>query len=322
MKIIFRTNFGKNIGMGHLYRSLSLAHAIKHLSHAQILFIINKPTDIIKDFPYILSEKFDNKDIEIIKKQAPDIVIFDSYLATIDYLIQFHDITKLVMFDDNNDIYKKIPAHILINGNLHAKTLKYESLFGDTTFLLGPKYLVMKPEYWGHNLDLNISKDVISITTGGTDFYNLIPAFMRSLKSLKIKKRIIIGPAFEENEIREIELLKDDNYELIYKPISLKKYIETSKIVITAAGSTIYEILALHKFPVIYIIADNQEKIAKTLETYGILNLGWYRDIDWGNLEIVINKLLNIQSINEKLYNLFDGKGALRSAREILSANY
>lgn len=317
MKIIFRTNFGKDIGFGHLYRSLSLAYATNKITHAEILFILNEKTELLRDFSVILSEKFDD-DLNIIDDYNPDVIVFDSYLASKDYLLQLRDKAMLVMFDDNNNIYGEIPSHILINGNIYAKTLKYRSLFGDTKFLLGPKYLVMKPEYWSDIPDRDTEGEGILITTGGADFHRLMPEFMKALKDLDVRKRVIIGPAFEKEEIKQIEDLKDNGYDLIYKPFSLKKYIQISKIVITAAGSTIYEVLTLHRFPVMYVLADNQKKIAQALERYGIVNLGWYGRINWKGLEGLIKNLLHSQSIDKTVYTLFDGKGALRVAEEIL----
>ena len=45
-EVIIRTNFGKNIGLGHLYRNLKLAEELKKLY--KVIFAIDKKTKILK----------------------------------------------------------------------------------------------------------------------------------------------------------------------------------------------------------------------------------------------------------------------------------
>lgn len=334
MRIVFRTNGGKNIGLGHIYRCLSLAKAIKDenkkakKNDIEITFISNKETiELIQknNYKIINSDEFNEKDIQKIKKQSPNIIIFDSYLADDEYLKQLKQISKLIIFDDNNDIYNsKIPNKI-INGNIHAEKLNYSN---KETHFLGPKYLVMREEYWNNtnhiiNETTNKSKQekTLMITTGGADFNKIMIKFIRALKELKMNKKLIIGPAYEEGYIQQIkkEIQNDESYELIYKPKTLKTHIENSDYVLTAAGSTIYEILTLNKTPIIYTLADNQKLIAKELEKYGIKNLGNYDKINYDDIEKDILMITNKENSKIKeLFNLFDGQGAKRIAKEII----
>jgi spore coat polysaccharide biosynthesis predicted glycosyltransferase SpsG len=170
---------------------------------------------------------------------------------------------------------------------------------------------------------MNKSKQekTLMITTGGADINKIMIKFTKSLKQLKINKKIIIGPAYEEGYIQQIkkEIQNDESYELIYKPKSLKEHIENSNYVLTAAGSTIYEILTLNKIPIIYILADNQKLIAKELERYGTTNLGNYDKIQYDNLKEVIEELTTKEDFKIKeLFSLFDGQGAKRIAKEII----
>ena len=318
-----------------IYRCLSLAKAIKdenkrtEKNDIEITFISNKESiDLIQKNNYksINSDKFNKEDIQTIKKQNPDIIIFDSYLADNEYLKQLKQITKLIIFDDNNDIYNSEIPDVIINGNIHANKLNYSN---KEAHFLGPKYLVMREEYWNNinhivNETTNKSKQekTLMITTGGADFNKIMIKFIKSLKELKINKKIIIGPAYEEEYIQQIkkEIQNDDNYELIYKPKSLKKHIENSDYVLAAAGSTIYEILTLNKIPIIYTLADNQLLIAKELEKYGIKSLGNYDKIKYNNLKEEIEESITKENFKIKeLFNLFDGQGAKRITKEIIS---
>jgi len=186
----------------------------------------------------------------------------------------------------------------------------------------------MREEYWNNTNNIidkttNTSKQekTLMITTGGADFNKIMIKFIKSLKELKINKKIIIGPAYEEEYIQQIkkEIQNDDNYELIYKPKSLKKHIENSDYVLAAAGSTIYEILTLNKIPIIYTLADNQLLIAKELERYGIKSLGYYDKIKYNYLKEEIEGSITKENFKiQELFNLFDGQGAKRITKEII----
>lgn len=326
MKVVFQTNAGKNIGLGHLMRCIAFAQAIQHVKlESQVIFYINKTAKklIPNKFQVFYFNEFGDRVLKEIYFQNPDLVVFDSYLATREYLEDLRQISTFIQFDDNNDIYGSIVASVLINGNLHSKSLGYISKYDDTLFLLGPKYLVMKPEYW------NLSKykedgEGILITTGGSDLYNLIPKFFDALKPLKTRKRFVIGPAFSNTQGKILsDMIKDDPFsEIIRRPSSLKSYIADSEVVISASGSTVYEILTLRKIPIVFTIAQNQRLIAHKLHQEGVPYLGWYNQVDWKNLFSTVLKVLNNKAYFlkkfKKLFEQFDGKGALRAADIIL----
>ena len=329
MKILFRTNSGTNIGLGHLYRCISLAKAIKTLNNnIKIAFVINEEAiNILKNYyvDFLASECFDEKDLKLIKSINPNMIVFDSYLANDEYLKKLANISKLAVFDDNDNIYNLSSVNIIINGNLPADTL-YFSKKENIKYLLGPKYLVMKQEYW----DLN-KKDLypvdnyktIMITTGGADNNNLMLKFINSLKDLGTKLKIIIGQVYTEEEINKIKKIAfGKNIELVYKPVSLKEQIQTSDLVITSTGLTVYEILLLKKPLIIYTSAENQKQIAMELEKYGVFNLGWFENIKWDRLPFYITKLCKdltsyAQNFNQS-FELIDGQGALRISRFLL----
>jgi len=350
--IIFRTNGGKDSGLGHMMRCLSLAKALSAKCPEEVIIFRanNEMRSLIleNNFGFQPSENYNEADAEDIKRQKPKMILFDSYLGNNDYLRKIKQNSFLVQFDDNNDIYTPIAADIIINGNIHALSLHYNvgaggvstklmklserklkylppakvhlgqnSQFNSTRtqkLLLGPKYLIMREEYQGYIEEKE--GNGIMITTGGADFLNLMPQFIKSLRDTEYKKTIIIGPAFIEEEIEEIKQLTDGNrmFELVYKPKSLKKHILASEIVITAAASTVYEVLRLKKIPVIYTLADNQKKIEAALRERQVVSLGNYKGIIFEK-EFMVEKIeeakKNENNISD-LYDIFDGEGVFR----------
>lgn len=319
-RIAFRTMGSKYIGYGHLYRCLSLAKAIiKEAIDSHIIFIVNgEAAEIVRDhgFEYIESNVFNN-DCEIIKDADFDLVIIDSYDASNSYLRSIKNLTKILLFDDNNDIYDSQIPDILLNGNIHAKDLDYKRN-GSTCFLLGLEYLVMQEAYWNDsNANLG-NKEGILITTGGSDIFNISVEILRELNKTDFIKKVVVGPGYSNKTINELSKLKDDNTSIIMKPNGLRKYIMNSEYVITASGSTVYEVLSQKSIPIIFSLADNQEKAYKYLKNIGIHTIGNYPDIKFNKI-IPILKNKDKKDYREQ-FNLIDGKGALRVARVILSA--
>lgn len=320
-RIIIRTLGGKEIGYGHYYRCLSLAKAIKLIDkNIDIIFIINKDLmSLIEntDFNFIISEDL-TEDMKIIKNLDIDLFIFDSYLGDDNYLRVIKEKTKLMLIDDNNDIYDSSIPNIIYNGNIHAEKLGYSNVEGQIK-LLGPKYLIMKEEYWNGNADENLDKDGVLITTGGTDEYGIALKILKEIKDLNVKVKVIIGPGYTDDYIKKIEYIKTNNMELIYKPGSLKTHISSSKIVITAGGSTVYEVLSQKSIPIVFSIADNQDLICRELIDNGIEYLGKYPDIEYKKLKKLIGRIKDkVIYENEKVFNLIDGRGTIVVAKVLI----
>lgn len=320
--IMIRTLGGKGIGYGHFYRCLSFAKAIKLADeYISVTFLINQGLASLLEnmkFEFIISDGLD-RDFEIINKFNIDLFMFDSYLGNDNYLRKIKQQTKIMLIDDNNDIYDSSIPDIIYNGNIHAESLGYSDT-KDQLRLLGSKYLIMKEEYWNGKQNIDIDKEGILITTGGTDEYGIAVEIINVIKDLDIKTTIIIGPGYTDGYIRKIEELKSKNIKLIYKPDSLKRYINSSKIVITAGGSTVYEVLSQKSVPIIFSIADNQDLICRKLSDIGIVYLGKFPHINYGEIIENIEKSIN-EEVHELDYikDLLDGNGASRTAKEIVS---
>jgi spore coat polysaccharide biosynthesis predicted glycosyltransferase SpsG len=132
----------------------------------------------------------------------------------------------------------------------------------------------MKEEYWNFNSTNVKNKKGILITTGGSDYNNLSPKILYSLKDYKILKTVIIGPGFSQKTIKELFKLKDEYTRIVIQPKGLKKFIESSSYVITSAGSTVYEVIYANSKLVIFAVADNQLKIYNYLTKLEVENIG------------------------------------------------
>lgn len=323
MRVVFRTEGGSSVGMGHLSRCLSLSHVFS--KEADIVFVVNEEaSSVVRNSGYdvCLSEAFDVSDVAKITSLKPDLIVVDSYRADSDYIDSLRKIAKVAIFDDNGE-HNPVTAHYVINGNLHATHIDYQSLYTDTLFFLGPRFLVMKPEYWHIEEEDNYKGEGILITVGGADPHHLILKFMEALRDLPIVKKVIVGPFVPPDELQKIEG-NSKGFDIIWKPPSLKEHIKRSKLVLTATGSTVYEAILLGKRLVVFSLAENQVPIAEALARHGVLYLGHFENIDWQSLSEIIEREYSESdalSLDAKTIGL-DGKGVFRLTEELIGSWY
>jgi spore coat polysaccharide biosynthesis predicted glycosyltransferase SpsG len=329
MKILFRTNAGQE-GLGHLNRVYSLYIALNEIINFDYRFIVNKEAKKrllmwnVNEKYIRSSDNYNSQDVELISAYNPDIVVVDTYKSNNQYFnyLKENCSAVVVMFDDNNSLYSNMTVDVLINGNVYANELNYEGNINYDQGLFGPQYLVMNPDFWSIDKMQSQEAEGILVTCGGADPKNLMIDLINKLDNIDVTKKIVVGPYFTAKQVDKIKIkiANKNKFKLVMQPVGLKKYIEKSNVILTAAGSTVYETLTLNKRPITYIMEDDQVKIANSFAEKGVINLGWQENIEKNNISKAIKKSNNKTYKNQlrKLYNSFDGGGAHRVAKKIL----
>lgn len=240
-------------------------------------------------------------------------MVVDTYLAPPDYLEALGEECLLVQFEDGTGGSRQVTAHVLVNGNLHARSLGYRKVNPYTRLLLGPKYLVMRPEYWDA-CPLPDSDPGIMVTTGGSDLHNLLPKFLEALSPTPFDVTAVIGPYFTREQAAAAKdaagsRAPPGTLSLIRNAESLLPYIARSSLAITACGTTVYEILRLQRRPVIFEIAENQLPLAEVLRKQGVPDLGWWEDLDWDCMGDTIQSCMEGAPAPSRLWRAIDGQG-------------
>jgi spore coat polysaccharide biosynthesis predicted glycosyltransferase SpsG len=330
-KIVIRTHGGNRIGLGHVMRCLSIAQGLKQDiqdDSFEIEWITNNeavPFIEKKGFRAIVSESFDATEKEFYQSIKPDCILLDTYAAGNVYLSFLKSVSKtVVLIDDNNDRYVSEAVDLVINGNIYADTLSYHVTLPTAKTLLGPAYLAMKEEYWDPQTIEPPETDSLLVTVGGADPFNVMELFAEALKDYPVsEKTLIIGPSFEPLKITRIKNSFGNDFHLIFSPDTLKPYIRRAGIVITAAGSTVYEVLRLCRIPIIFEIANNQKRIADALQSERILNLGWYQELSSEKILDAVRLAFSSKNFLDReyreLFSLFDGQGVHRIVRSLVA---
>jgi len=274
MNVLFRVDANSQIGMGHLQRCLSLARAFV-LQKCDVLFLIKddlRASERIAQFRFkdhnIESDLSLNEDLQVtltfLKHKNFEIMVADSYEFDADYLLILRQAGYCVVFiDDLAQI--SFPCHFVINGGIYAEKLDYRSSTGDTQFLLGPKYMLLRQEFW--NIPKRMTKPEVKkilVTVGGSDSNNVTPAFLDTLSKIDgdFNVDVIVGPFFDN--VPEIESAAmrfgNERVQLFRSPTSVCDLMLNCDLAVSGGGQTLYELAATGTPTIAMKLADDQER--------------------------------------------------------------
>jgi UDP-2,4-diacetamido-2,4,6-trideoxy-beta-L-altropyranose hydrolase len=315
--IALRVDGGKDIGMGHIMRSMALANDLKKSKEVERIFYITKnessAVNKIKenDFQVITIDKDLNYNEEItkvkemVKKEKVNKIITDSYEIDQNYLIEMRKVVdKLITIHDYAPF--AFPSHVVINGNAYAEDLDYQSYYCDTEFLLGTDYLLLREEF--RNLpEIEVRDRVqnILITVGGYDLRNLTPKIIEALNSINFDEiddqyidkenlhiDVVIGPSFDNVDQIVAEVVKSSlDISLNFNVKKMSKLMIKSDIAISSGGSTLYELAVTNTPALVLLQADNQIRVAEKLDGKSIFNLGL--EMNFIKIRYYIIKIIN-----------------------------
>lgn len=337
--LIVRADASPRIGMGHIGRCCSISQAF-HMRGWNVIFCTanDYANEFIKKFGFmthvmntdysnVLTEK--TKFDEFLKQNNADLVLVDSYYIDDEYLTWIQSICP-VMFIDG--LYRcRANLFSVLNYNAGASIDEYSVRFSglDTLQLIGLKYIPLRAEFRnGSTRVLDPKIKHLLITTGATDKYEMVPFLLKKfIDSSSFAKDVIIdvviGKFFDNvNEIKRISH-QSSNIVLHYDVENMTELMSVSDVCISAAGTTVYELLSQGVPSIIFGFNEVQESV-KRLEP----------SIIWsGNLfntekntvveQIVLNTLELVKDdkrradLTRNAIELVDGQGVFRIVDQV-----
>ena len=299
--LILRADANGQIGSGHVMRCLALAHAwqasegrAKFVSCCPVeklrgrikaagaeLFAVERPHPDPADLATTLDllEKARSKN----RPSALVWVVLDGY--HFDSACQQAIRTaggRLLVIDDVAHL-GHYHADVLLNQNFAAEQLNY-ACDAETTLLLGCRYAVLRPEFqpWRafRRETPKIARKLL-VMTGGADPDNVTQTIVRALGLLDVpglQAKVVVGPANPHPLLKTLQRQLQGNaanVQLLTDVTDMPELMARADVALSAAGSTCWE-LALMQLPaVVFVLADNQRRVAQRLAEAGVVsNLG------------------------------------------------
>lgn len=334
-----RADGNAEIGMGHVMRCLSIADALTQKGSKPLFITATEECmELIQKRGYetiLLETDYQEMELEIsqlasILRKNPhreqNTILVDSYQATEPYFISLGNYAKVACMEDMGHSY---PVDMLINYNIYAPKLEY---IGNFKTVLGTQYVPLRHEFV-NDCDYRIREEVtdVMLTTGGSDPKFISKVILETLlaeeKLKNIHYHVISGP-FNRYEKELLAFAEDKEQITVYQNVkSMKEIMKKSDVIISATGSTLYEIGSLGVPMICFYFADNQQPGARCLaEQTDIVNAGNildFRERTLRNMKAALLRCVEEKSYRELIASqekqLVDGQGALRIAEQLLN---
>ena len=335
MKVVFRVDASLKMGTGHVMRCSTLANELKQQNH-EIVFICRELTGnliLLINYPVLVLQKNDNfqsdglylnwlgttqeQDAEQTIKAIPkntDLLIVDSYALDEIWHKQLRPYTKKIMvIDDLAD--RQFDCDVLLNQNLGTQIEDYkDKVPNDCELLLSCDYALLRPEFSNLREKALIkrqnTKEIknILISMGGSDITNKTYEILQDISD-NLNIVVVLGGSSPHNKMI-ISYAKDkENIKVFIDADNISGLMFDADLAIGAGGSTSWERCCLGLPTLLYVLAENQRKIAESLEELDAVKIVDNLKVD---LQNIINDFSFWQTMSERAQTVCDGVGVKR----------
>lgn len=321
--VVFRTEGGGDLGLGKVYRAVTIAAEIEEIFECDITFVTRASYQ--EGCSLIQSHGFNlrtidtvSEDLDTVRELHPDIVIVDIEEASDGYLNRLHQFSAAVV--DFENVYDgQEPVDFVINPQRRMDDFEREN------YLHGPEYLVLRDEFQNSSPEIRQCAENVLLTFGGTDPLGLTIDTVKTLgrADLGYEYKVILGPGFSQND--ELKSLPDKNlsaFEFYRNVTNMGELMKWTDIAISSGGRTVYELAAMGTPSV--VIAQNEGEVErmKLLQDYDAIEfLGHGATVNFDALPAFIDELGTDYErralLSKRGHNLVDGHGLQRIVEKI-----
>lgn len=322
---LFITHASKEIGMGHVSRSIALAIEMQETFGAKTLFYVNN-VDIVSD---------------ILDKQGLHYHLADEFGSSIELegLINQYkfsgliiDLKKDVLHNSFDFVTKLSTPSILIDNLSEGKfeellsiipAIRIDKSKKTKSIFQGRQFLILRREilYWREKRDLALPKGIL-VMSGGANLPSKKLLQVLSHLNQILTITFIIGPFASRSKLeKNLNKLAIVNYRVEQNPEQIFKEIKKSKLVILTFGVSTYECLALGVPVYVFDVLNPDDlKIVRHLARKKLL----VNEFDDNNAlmpeDIINNFLINYPKFKKRSLNALkyiDAHGAARVVKII-----
>lgn len=301
-RIIFRIIGDEKVGMGHIYRALSLAHEI---TDHEILFVSDTNSTVavnkLAGYDYWLGIYEPEDIIQQILELQPDLVINDILSTTKEDVrsMQINGI-KVVNFED-------LGAGASLS-DLTINELYDEPQIDGENILWGQNYFILRDEFFDatpHHFKRKV--DSILLAFGGTDPCDLSRKIYHVIESYcqhkKIYINIVAGHGYKGFERLAKEIEGKQGVTLTRATGVISSIMERSQLALVSNGRTVYE-LAHMNIPAIVIAQHERENTHNfSCKENGFVPIGLYnKGITEKKVQVAFERLLDDTDYRRTLF--------------------
>ena len=335
MKVVFRVDASLQMGTGHVMRCLTLANELQQQNH-KIFFICRELTGnhiLLIKYPVLVLPKNDNfqsdslylnwlgatqeqdaeQTIKVIPKNT-NLLIVDSYALDEIWHKHLRTYTKKIMvIDDLSD--RQFDCDVLLNQNFGTQIEDYkDKVPNDCELLLGCDYALLRPEFPNLREKALIkrknTKEIknILISMGGSDITNKTYDILQEVTD-DLNIVVILGELSSHNKMIQNYAKNKKNVKIVIDANNISGLMLDADLAIGAGGSTSWERCCLGLPTLLYVLSENQRKIAGNLEQLDAVKIVDNLEV---NLQNILNNFSFWKTMSEKAQTVCDGMGVKR----------
>ncbi len=335
--IAIRADGNEVLGMGHLIRCMSIAKALEKQGAQCVFFVAQeKAGAFIREKGFaceVLFTDFENMEMEVprieelLKEYEPCLWLVDSYQKTAKYIQMLQKVCPVFVLDDMGE--PAFGAEGIINYNIYGDRMTYHNAENAKT-LLGAQYAPVRETFSKEPYQVRDEVRNVLITMGGSDKLDITGNLCKSLLERfpqDIDITLICG-RFNPHLQKLLLLQKSETrVHVLVDVADMWNKLALADVVVSAAGSTLYELSTMGVPTVCCYYVENQRRLAEGFaEKVGLCNAGDYSREPMAVLQRMTDevcKLLNDkvyrQNLSGRMQEVTDGQGAGRIAAELLA---
>ena len=350
MVLYIRTEANRITATGHMMRCMAIADAASEKGIETIFIVAEECSErfpVERGYRTIcLHRRWDDFDGEIpvmeqlIKENQIEVLLIDSYFVSYKYMEAVSKATKTAYIDDLHAFVW--PCSILINYAVYYDLYDYAGEYPGTKLLLGCSFAPLRKEYVNlprKKIRQKIKK--VLVVTGGTDEFHFMKQFAGQLLLERtafpdVEFHLVCGTYNRDlDEIRRLTLEYDEETThrtsseppmkiKIYEALpTLKDMMTEADLLVTAGGTTLYEMAACGVPGICFSIADNQMENVKGFAKRGLVRYAGdaRKDFSYAYLLQILKELMQDTECRiemaDRLQTLVDGNGAERIVDEL-----
>ncbi len=330
-RVLFRTDGGEELGMGHVYRCLAIADVLRANMRADIAFLMTRahPAGIrtVEEHGYdVVAADAATVDLALaaIRAAAPDILIND--LPDLDpaYLRELARLptTTVNLVDETDALEATEEAEHLIVSLMKEERETPEGFFG------GPEYAILRAHFGGVVKEVRARPERVLLSFGGSDPQGLTLKAARALASLPAGVEVVAaaGPAFSHR--RDFEALAaalSRRVPLIDQAGGhIADLMLAADVVVCSGGMSVYELAALGTPGIVLAQNEREHRRMQEFSRHGTIQyLGMGTEVGEPEIAEAVASLLADQgrrrTMSARGHELVDGQGAIRAADAVLA---
>lgn len=313
-RVLIRADGGEDIGLGHVMRCLAIAEETTARGVDTLLVVGGAvAVAVVRRRGFVVAE-VQRGSASLDDLRPGDLLVLDGYHFASSVVDEARERGGIVVVVDDRDSLE-ISADVIVAPDVVAPG---RSLVGNAVVLDGPHYALVRREFTRHRrLRGDRGDGPLLVAMGGSDPSQLSGSVAGAVPRHHWPAvQVLVGPASGERAPG------GGAFDLVIDPVDVGEVLDRAGAVVSAAGSTAWELLAMGQVSALVAVAWDQRPVVDLAGRAGaaVVHAG-VEDLA-GFVEQAAHRLadpLERRSISERALDLIDGRGSARVVDTLLA---